>query len=373
MSEQSKRVKANILNSAFIKNPVLFEAVGLSPVLAMTVSLKSAIILTTASCIELLFIELFSCLALKKVKRWLRMPIYAILGILLNLPILAFFYHFTPNEALYAGIFLPLLAVNSLVALHCERFAVKHSLKHTAIDAVFASLGYAFVILLLGAVREILGSGTIYSVDLHLPIKLSGMLLPFGGFLLLGFFAAAVKAILQKKMPNAHPERAFRMQEISESHLGSLKSLLDTDFNPYADEEDEVETEKRTPKARKEKDDSHTKPSKKEKPKKPAKSRKAKSHKHEKKEKTPAPQKPLTPEELQKQEERAAKRAQRDGYLLDFDEMLSDLEAYQQKKDGEAVAKTPTSPEPLVVDTTKQPSNTSTATEESEQKGGDAT
>lgn len=92
------------------------------------------------------------------------------------------FRYLAPNETANAGIFLPLLAVNSLIALHCERFAVKHNFKATALDAVSAGFSYAAVILIVGVVREILGSGTVYSVKLNIPVKLPGLLMPFGGF-----------------------------------------------------------------------------------------------------------------------------------------------------------------------------------------------
>lgn len=100
---------------------------------------------------------------------------------------------------------MPLLAVNSLIALHCERFAVKHNFKATALDAVSAGFSYAAVILIVGVVREILGSGTVYSVKLNIPVKLPGLLMPFGGFLLLGFMAAALKAIINKNTPKSIP------------------------------------------------------------------------------------------------------------------------------------------------------------------------
>ncbi len=121
----------------------------------MAVSLKSAIILATVSALELLIIELFASLLLRRFKSRYRMPIYAVLGMLVNIPCFMFFEHFTPNEANSAGIFLPLLAVNSLIALHCERFAVKHRVRETLVDAVSAGAGYAFVVLIVGTLREV--------------------------------------------------------------------------------------------------------------------------------------------------------------------------------------------------------------------------
>ena len=239
MSDRNRKIADGIRNSALIQNPVLFEAIGIAPIAAIAVSLKTAIILAVASCLELVIIELFTCLALKKVKSYFRMPVYAALGMLINLPVFMFFAKFTPNEALNVGIFLPLLAVNSLIALHCERFAVKNKMKDTFVDAISAAAGYAFVLLLVGTAREILGSGTIYSIDLHLPVQLTGLLAPFGGLLLVGFLAAAVKALIAKRYPEEDPEKAFSLQEISESHVGSFRTLAQSDFNPYDDSEDD--------------------------------------------------------------------------------------------------------------------------------------
>lgn len=172
MPDKKKKSVSVIRSSAIIKNPVLFEAIGIAPVVAMAVSLKSAIILSFVSFVELLLIECLACLLMKKLKGSVRKMIYAILGLLINIPLFMLFRYLAPNETANAGIFLPLLAVNSLIALHCERFAVKHNFKATALDAVSAGFSYAAVILIVGVVREILGSGTVYSVKLNIPVKL---------------------------------------------------------------------------------------------------------------------------------------------------------------------------------------------------------
>lgn len=316
MADTGKHLRKSIRNSAIVKNPVLFEAVGLAPVVAMAVSLKSAIILATVSALELLIIELFASLLLRRLKSRYRMPIYAVLGMLVNIPCFMFFEHFTPNEANSAGIFLPLLAVNSLIALHCERFAVKHNLRETLVDAVSAGAGYAFVVLIVGILREILGSGTIYSVPLHFPVRLQGLLLPFGGFLLIGFFAAGMKFFIRKKYPDAHPERAFDMREISQSHIGKIKTLLNEDFNPYAEENtDEPAHNTNFPLRTKEKSA------------KPMKTRRGKAEKR-----IPRVNAAATETETVSEEKIRSVREMRNDYLQDFDEMLSELDAYKQKQ-----------------------------------------
>lgn len=342
MSDRNRKIADGIRNSALIQNPVLFEAIGIAPIAAIAVSLKTAIILAVASCLELVIIELFTCLALKKVKSYFRMPVYAALGMLINLPVFMFFAKFTPNETLNVGIFLPLLAVNSLIALHCERFAVKNKMKDTFVDAISAAAGYAFVLLLVGTAREILGSGTIYSIDLHLPVQLSGLLMPFGGLLLVGFLAAAVKALIAKRYPEEDPEKAFSLQEISESHVGSFRTLAQSDFNPYDDTEDEdaprVKREKKEKPVKEKHGKKKTKQEKikKEKPKKSGKVSKQK----EKPDIVAAemPQSVPAASPAAKTEEHPVRRARHedDDYLLEFDEMLSELDSYKKKQHEKA-------------------------------------
>lgn len=342
MSDRNRKIADGIRNSALIQNPVLFEAIGIAPIAAIAVSLKTAIILAVASCLELVIIELFTCLALKKVKSYFRMPVYAALGMLINLPVFLFFAKFTPNEALNVGIFLPLLAVNSLIALHCERFAVKNKMKDTFVDAISAAAGYAFVLLLVGTAREILGSGTIYSIDLHLPVQLSGLLMPFGGLLLVGFLAAAVKGLIAKRYPEEDPEKAFSLQEISESHVGSFRTLAQADFNPYDDSEDDD-----TPRVKREKKE---KPVKEKHGKKKTKQEKIKKEKPKKSGKVSKqkakpdivaaemPQSVPVASPAAKTEERPVRRARHedDDYLLEFDEMLSELDSYKKKQHEKA-------------------------------------
>lgn len=342
MSDRNRKIADGIRNSALIQNPVLFEAIGIAPIAAIAVSLKTAIILAVASCLELVIIELFTCLALKKVKSYFRMPVYAALGMLINLPVFLFFAKFTPNEALNVGIFLPLLAVNSLIALHCERFAVKNKMKDTFVDAISAAAGYAFVLLLVGTAREILGSGTIYSVDLHLPVQLSGLLMPFGGLLLVGFLAAAVKALIAKRYPEEDPEKAFSLQEISESHVGSFRTLAQSDFNPYGDTEDEDSPRVKREKKEKPVKEKHGK--KKTKQEKIKKEKPKKSGKVSKKKAKPdivaaeMPQSVPAASPVAKTEERPVRRARQedDDYLLEFDEMLSELDSYKKKQHEKA-------------------------------------
>lgn len=322
MSDRARKVSNGIKNSAVIKNPVLFEAIGLAPVVAMSVSLKTAIMLSVVSVAELIIIESFACLCLKKLKSSFRVLIYAILGVLINIPIFMFFNHFAPNETANVSIFLPIVAVNSLIALHCERVAVKKGFSDTLIDAFSAGVGYVFIVFIVGTIRELLGSGTIYGIDINLPVKFTALTAPFGGFLVLGFAAALFKQLIHKKYPDEKPESAFNLSEISESHIEGIKDLFEEDFNAFDENEPDDETEKlkfvgKKPVA--------------EKPVKPKKVKKEKKAKKEKKKiEKVADGRKVSEENRQPSAENDssvvnAERKHRD-YVSEFDDLLAELE-----------------------------------------------
>ena len=121
-----------IRNSAVIKNPLLFEAIGLCPVVAIAISLRLSIFLAVVTAIEMIVCEVLASLLLKNVRRYWRVALYAIFGVGIIFPIMIFVNRFFPEISINFGIYLPLMAVNSLLALHCERVAVKNNVKEKA-------------------------------------------------------------------------------------------------------------------------------------------------------------------------------------------------------------------------------------------------
>ncbi len=238
MSDKAKTLKT-IRNSAIIKNPLLFEAIGLCSVVALARSLKLALFLACVTMVQMVVCEVLSSLLLKNVKRYWRVALYVIFSVMVVFPIMYLTIRFFPNIAVNFGIFLPLMAVNSLIALHCERVAVKSDVKKSFIDAVSASLSYGVVAIILGFLRELFANGTVWDIELNLPVKISAISTPFGGLLIIGFLAAGLKAFVNAKYPEASPEKSFDLSEIRRSQYGSIQELMKEDFNPYGEGEDE--------------------------------------------------------------------------------------------------------------------------------------
>ncbi len=222
-----------IRNSALIKNPLLFEAIGLCPVVAISQSLKLAVFLASVTAIELIVCEILTNLLLKKVHRHWRVALYVVFGVGIIFPMMYFTDKFFPNTTANFGVYLPLMAVNSLIALHCERVAVISDFKTSIVDAISAALGYGIVAILVGLLREIFAEGTIWDINLNTPVQLPAFLMPFGGLLLMGFLAAGLKSFIGARYPETDPDKAFDTSEIRHSTRGTFLELMRDDFNPY--------------------------------------------------------------------------------------------------------------------------------------------
>ena len=303
MSEKSSTLK-QIRNSAIIKNPLLFEAIGLCVVIAIARTLKTALFLACVTAVEMIVCEVLASLLLKNVKRYWRVALYVIFGASVVFSIMYLTEKISPKSIANSGVFLPLMTVNSLIALHCERVAVKNNVKNSFIDAVSASLSYGAVALVLGLLREILGYGTIWNIPLNISIKIPAFLMPFGGLLLIGFLAAILKAYVNKKYPNASPDKSFDTSEIRRSLRGPIKELMKDEFNPYEDG-DEV-----APNVRERK-------------------KKLKNLKQ----KTEEAPKPVEIQETREFTTLTAEGTERT-YLDEFSEILSELEDYKNKNNG---------------------------------------
>ena len=190
-----------LLRNAGIFNPVLVQAVGLCPVVAMATSVKSAALLAAVATVIITLSELIASLFLKPIPRWVRIGIYIILGGAMVSPLMILIERFNTTLFGELGIYLPIMAVNSLIVLRCERFAVKIRPVAALTDGLTASVGYAAVLLAVGTMREIFGKGSILGFAFFKGHTMTGLLLPFGGFIMLGFFGAALRVIITKFWP----------------------------------------------------------------------------------------------------------------------------------------------------------------------------
>lgn len=229
-----------LFSSTFIHNPVLIQAAGLCAIVAVATTLKTAVLLAAAFFPVLIITQVFACLALKRVPRWIRVAIYLLIGTAIIAGIIYAIDTFVPEISLGAGIYLALTAANSIIALHCEKLAVKTDLRHAFFDSVATALGYAAVIIPVGALREMIGSSTIWGANIKVPMTFPAILMPFGGFLFLAFFAAALKALINKRFPEHSAETEMKIKKTS---VIVSKKNLPENLAPAEEEKETAEAE----------------------------------------------------------------------------------------------------------------------------------
>lgn len=207
MNKQNLSFGEVFRKGAVIFNPVLIQLVGLCPVVAASTSFLTAVMLSAVLCAELIITCVIASAFFKNIPRWIRVALYMAIGLLMICPILYYIDNFTLIDlSLGMQIYLPLIAVNSVTAVHCEQFAVKNNVRLAFFDAVAVGIGVSVIFIVTGAVREILGNSTFAGIDVNLPITFKGMSLPFGCLIMLGFLAAALKALTAKLNLSADEE-----------------------------------------------------------------------------------------------------------------------------------------------------------------------
>ena len=101
---------------------------------------------------------------------------------------------YLPDIAESLGVFIPLIVVNCIILARAESFASKNGVLPSAVDGICQGIGYTLVLLVMSAIRELLGSGTLAGNRIF-PAEYGAlmMVLPVGGFLTLGCLIALMQ------------------------------------------------------------------------------------------------------------------------------------------------------------------------------------
>lgn len=197
-SSSPQSPKKAFLSTFLYDNLVLVQAIGLCPIIAGGTTLKQAVVLAICTFVTLIPASLIMSLFERFLPRFLHPAIYCLLaaGLLFGASYLLNTYISTE---LYASLylFLPLLAVNTLFAYHNESSSTPN-LALDFSDTFASSLGFAVVICISGAIREIAAFNTIWNIPLHLRYDLPEASSSFAAFILLALMAALLQWIKGK-------------------------------------------------------------------------------------------------------------------------------------------------------------------------------
>ena len=174
------------------ENPVTVMALGLCPVLAVTSSVENGLGMGAAATFVLLCSNIIVSLIRKIVPKKIRIPIFiTIIASFVTITEMVM-QAYSPVLFKALGIFVPLIVVNCIILGRAEAFASKNNVVNSIVDAIGMGIGFTFILVLLGGLRELLGNGTLMNVQIFgesfEPVLL--MILPPGGFLGLGLIMA---------------------------------------------------------------------------------------------------------------------------------------------------------------------------------------
>ena len=200
----TERLKAGVL----LDNPVFMQTIGLCPALATTTSLSNAIGMGAAATVVLICSNVVISLLRKFIPDKIRIAAFiSIIATFVTL-IQMLLNAYIPSLAASLGLFLPLIVVNCIILGRAEAYASKNKILPSALDGVCMGLGFTFALVLMGFFRELLGAGTIAAGIIgDKGIQIPGlvnypatmMILPAGGFLVMGFILAAIQKIMSGK------------------------------------------------------------------------------------------------------------------------------------------------------------------------------
>ena len=189
-------------------NPVLVQLLGMCSTLAITTTLFNGIGMGISVTIILICSNVVISLLRKVIPSKIRIAAYIVViaGFVTIVDLLM--QAFLPSLSESLGVFIPLIVVNCIILARAESFASKNSVAASAVDGLAQGVGYTIVLVVMCIIREFFGNGTFGGGILGfegagiriLPQEYTTLfiILPFGGFLVLGVLIAAMQHLSNK-------------------------------------------------------------------------------------------------------------------------------------------------------------------------------
>ena len=186
-----------LYNGIIKENPTLVLMLGMCPTLAVSTRASNGIGMGLSTLAVLVLSNLVISLLRKVIPDQVRLPAYIVIVASLVTVTELLIEAYLPSVYEALGIYIPLIVVNCIILGRAEAYANKHTPLLSVFDGVGMGLGFTIALTLAGAVREILGSGTFFGMQL-LPKSVEPMgifVQPPGAFLVIALFIIIMNAI----------------------------------------------------------------------------------------------------------------------------------------------------------------------------------
>ena len=195
------RLRDTLTDGLWKNNPISIQVLGICSALAVTTRLENSLYMGAALVFVMAMTNVFVSILRKTIPRRIRMitevAIISTFVIVFDRLLKAYY----PSMSRQLGVYVPLIITNCIVMGRAEAFALHNPPFTSAVDGLSNGLGYAFVICLVGAVRELLGTGcllgcTVLQPGWYTPNHL--MILAPGAFFAMGFLIAIFNSLGQR-------------------------------------------------------------------------------------------------------------------------------------------------------------------------------
>lgn len=188
-------------NGIIDENPTFVQVIGMCPTLAVTSSAINGMGMGLSTAVVLACSNIVISLLRKVIPDKIRIPAFIVVIATFVTIVQMVLKAFVPSLDKALGLYIPLIVVNCLILARAEAYASKNGPVESAVDGIAMGLGFTLGLTILGAVREILGAGTIFGFGIlgasYQPALL--FILPPGAFLTLGFLMALFNKVVKKK------------------------------------------------------------------------------------------------------------------------------------------------------------------------------
>ncbi|MCI0510401.1 Na+-transporting NADH:ubiquinone oxidoreductase subunit D [Chromohalobacter marismortui] len=203
-------VKNTVLSPVFKNNPIALQVLGICSALAVTNSMKVSLVMGLAviavTACSNLFVSLIRHHIPSSIRIIVQMTIIASLVIVVDQVLKAYAYEISKQLSVFVG----LIITNCIVMGRAEAYAMQNGPAMSFLDGVGNGLGYAVILLIVGFVRELFGSGSVFGFTVLPTVQDGGwyvpnglMLLPPSAFFVIGLFIWILRSVRSEQVEKA--------------------------------------------------------------------------------------------------------------------------------------------------------------------------
>lgn len=195
--EKKSSLRSVFLNGIIAENPTFRLVLGTCPTMAVTTSAINGVGMGLAATFVLIGSNVVISLLRNFIPDKIRIPSFIVVICTFVTIVQMLMQAFVAELYASLGMFIPLIVVNCIILARAEAFASKNGIGRSAVDGMGMGLGFTLAITVMGAIRELIGNGTVFGLSVfgaaYQPMLL--LILPAGGFIVYGLLLALINVV----------------------------------------------------------------------------------------------------------------------------------------------------------------------------------